>query len=564
MDKIKLILIDDKSSVELFVDKNDLANKSEYFNNLLNKYSLPCQNKTIIVPSSLASKNIIENLLVSDYSSKTNYDLKYILELIKCYDYFSIDINLKKFNLSGIKNNEFDILLDIIDIVGYNDYNIKLILKNLPNDYDLSKFPHNLLKKMYEIASSYMIIISHNSTIYFFDGNNGDLIKTWNDPTINYHKHILKEKYGDYYEHHDYMWIDIKNYEINIEKILPITKNKIIYMIKSFNNLGPAVSHNLGLSVLQTNLFDVKSEKLMNNFNEYDYVSYSSVHNNLAFIKPTIIKTVSSIIDNHEKIEIFSLDGDLNMKIPITKPQKLPKQLLSRNPLEGKNARDYPKLFHGIINYSPNGKYIACTNYINQRKNSVMIIDYNTGHIVNEFYYEYDILSICFSPNSDKIIIAYHNIKYYVDLFNIITSEKLEKIAVSDENIFKIIFLNNMKFITMTNNFQYERNEYSHDLFLYDIQNKTQKLIYTFIDEKDTHYCPVKKHLIILEKSGLIILDPISGKMKKINVCKVINQYIAHLFHQDIRRAEYFDYSVAITPNYHNISKKLKKYLEKI
>ncbi|AEQ33166.1 DPP6 N-terminal domain-containing protein [Megavirus chiliensis] len=560
MDKIKLILTDNKFSVEIFVNKNDLADKSGYFYNLLNKYSSSCQNKTIFVPNSLASKNIIENLLELNSSSKTNYDfkydLKYILELIKCYDYFSIDINLKKFNLSGIKHNEFDILLDVIDIVGYNDYNIKLILKNLPNDYDLSKFPHDLLKKMYEIASSYMMIISHNCTIYFFDGNNGDLIKTWYDPTINHHKHIIEEKYGDYYEYRDYMWIDIKNYEINIKKILPITKNKIIYMIKSSNNLS--------LSVSQTNLFNIKSEKLTNNFDEYDYASYSPVHYNLAFIKPTIIKNESSIIDNYEKIEIYSLNGDLKMKIPIIKPQKLIKQLPLRNPPEGKNARDYPKLFHSIINYSPNGKYIACTNYISQKNYSIMIIDYNTGYIVNEFFYEYNISSFCFSPNSDKIIITYHNKKSYVDLLNIITSEILDKIVALDEYIFKIIFLNNMKFITMTNNFQSEHNEYSHDLFLCDIQNKTQKLIYTFIDEKDTYYCPVKKHLIILEKSGLIIINPISSKIKKINVCSVINQYISQNFHQDIRKIGYFDYSVAITPNYHDISKKLKKYLKKI
>lgn len=117
----------------------------------------------------------------------------------------------------------------------------------------------------------------------------------------------------------------------------------------------------------------------------------------------------------------------------------------------------------------------------------------------------------------------------------------------------------------MTNNLQYERNEYSHNLFLFDIQDKTQKLIYTFIDETDTYYCPVKKHLIILEKSGLIIINPISGKMKNINVCKVINQYIAQNFHRDITtKAEYFDYSVTITPNYHDISKKLKKHLKKL
>ncbi|QTF49827.1 hypothetical protein qu_936 [Acanthamoeba polyphaga mimivirus] len=117
MDELKLILADNNNSVEVIVNKNNLIGKCKYFDNLLNKYYYPCENKIIIVPNSLISKNIIENLFEID--STIDYELSYILELVKCYDFFGFDFDLKKINMPKVNSDEFEILLDIVDINGY-------------------------------------------------------------------------------------------------------------------------------------------------------------------------------------------------------------------------------------------------------------------------------------------------------------------------------------------------------------------------------------------------------------------------------------------------------------
>ncbi|BCS82662.1 hypothetical protein QLL95_gp0173 [Cotonvirus japonicus] len=570
MEELTLTLLDNNSRIEILVNKNDLIGKCEYFNNLLNKYYSPCQNKIIIVPNALVSKNIIENLLKPSKNPDLNLNLPYLLELIKCYDFFGLEFDLKNFKLSKIADNEFDVLLDIIDIVGYNDYSIKLLIKNLPNDYDLSKLPHDLLKRMYEIASSYMIVISHKNIIYFFDGNNGQLIKTYEDPLLNENKQIFREKYGQYYDHITsvgHRWDNINEYETNIEKILPVSKNKILYTIRS------PYTPTSGLINSPTNLFNVKSEKTTKISEGYNSMSYSLPHNNMACTRPILMGNISRT-SKYEAIEIYSLTGELEIKLPKHNtqehpiydtqyyvPKRGPKPLQPRIPPEGKRSGLPNEKFYGEILYSPNGKYIARTNCIQRGYYSVIIIEYETGYIMCEYFCKHKNLLMCFSLDSEIIAISYNREgKNYIDLFNIKKHERLDKINILDKPIHEIYFVSNDKFVITVCKFLFSSYEYTNTLILCDIKNKTQTTISKFGKIQDTFYCPIKNHLVVLEKNGIVIINPESGKIKKSNVCDTINQYIIKNFYDGTKIT--YDYCVAITPNYYRVSKKIKNYLK--
>ena len=66
-------------------------------------------------------------------------------------------------NRSNIPPEGFEKLIDVIDLLGYTNNNIKIINKNLPKEYDLSKFPKKILNKLIIIA-----------------GYQGDAIRMWN------------------------------------------------------------------------------------------------------------------------------------------------------------------------------------------------------------------------------------------------------------------------------------------------------------------------------------------------------------------------------------------------
>ncbi|AKI80613.1 hypothetical protein QJ850_gp086 [Acanthamoeba polyphaga mimivirus] len=538
MDELKLILVDNNNSVEVIVNKDNLIKKCKYFDNLLNKYYSSCENKIIIVPNSLVSKNIIENLFEID--STINYEISYILELVKCYDFFGLEFDLKKFNIPKINHNEFEILLDIVDINGYNDDNIKLIVENLPQDYDLSIFPLELLQKMYEIASHHMIIISCNNVIYFFDGNNGDIIKTWEDPTQNKKRQKLLENYGRIvgYKNDIYNWnsFSIEDYKIFVEKILPINENKIVYMIKS-NIQDPP------FSISQTILFNIESEKTTSICNDNSDISYSRIHNNLAYVNPSLVEYYLRF----EKIKMCTLTGDIIKELPISKP--LPMKI--RCPPEGKNQKKYYKK----IIYSPNGKYICCTDYENRGYINIEIIDNETGYLIRKFECSDD-ESICFSPDDNLITFVFFH-KCFT--WNIKSNEKIDEITIMKHNIMSVYYTGNENFIVVTKEHSL-KNIFSRQIYIMvrNICNKKSTIIANFNGVRKFFYCPVRNYLIILKDSGINIINPETGKSKKKIVCSTINQYLI-----DILNRYMSGYCLAtISNNNYVTSKRIKKYLK--
>lgn len=537
MDELKLILADNDNSVEVIVNKNNLAGKCKYFDNLLNKYYYPCENKIIIVPNSLISKNIIENLFEIDLT--IDYELTYILELVKCYDFFGFDFDLKKINMPKVNSDEFEILLDIVDINGYNDDNIKLVIENLPQDYDLSIFPLELLQKMYEITSFHMIIISCNNIIYFFDGNSGDIIKTWQDPIQNKKRQKLLENYGEIIEYKtdipNWKLFSVGGYKIFIKKILLINENKIVYMIES--NM-----HDSPFFISRTNLFNFESEKTTSICDDNSDISYSKIHNNLIYVNPSFIGSYSQF----EKIKMCTFNGEIIKELPISK-SPLPK---FRHPPEGRNQTKYYKK----IIYSPNGKYICCTDYENQGYINVEIIDNETGYIMRKFECSND-EAICFSPNDDFITFTHCNKCFTWDIKS---NEKLDEVIIMKHNIISIHYINNEKImiITKKHSLEYILNP-QHYVEIRNIRNKESVTIANFGNVIKFFYCPTRNYLVVLKDSGINIINPETGKTKKKFVCDTINKYLFDILNKNMN-----NYCLAtISNNNRMVSKKIKKLI---
>ena len=49
----------------------------------------------------------------------------------------------------------FELLLEVIDLMGCNKEMIKLIIKNIPENYDLKNFSRELLEEMLKIETTY-------------------------------------------------------------------------------------------------------------------------------------------------------------------------------------------------------------------------------------------------------------------------------------------------------------------------------------------------------------------------------------------------------------------------
>lgn len=182
---INLILSDEHHTETLNVDKKILIEKCEYFSRMLTQFSeTNTDTITINVVDSNIAKNVIMSMFndIDIYDNIGNYnDWKYLLLLYKCCDFFSINFDITKLNKLLVPNEGFELLLDVIDIIGYNYDTIELITNNLPKNYDLRKFPRELLEILYDYSLSYNIV----------SGSFDRTIKIWNVKTQDFNSKIF-------------------------------------------------------------------------------------------------------------------------------------------------------------------------------------------------------------------------------------------------------------------------------------------------------------------------------------------------------------------------------------
>ncbi|AAV51139.1 unknown [Acanthamoeba polyphaga mimivirus] len=295
-------------------------------------------------------------------------------------------------------------------------------------------------------------------------------------------------------------------------------------------------------SISRTNLFDFESEKTTNICNGNSDISYSKIHDNLIYVNPSFTESYSRF----EKIKMCTFSGEIIKELPISK-SPLPK---FRHLPSGRYQRKYYKK----IIYSPNGKYICCTDYENQGYINIEIIDNKTGYLMRKFECSDD-ESICFSPNDDLITFTHCNKCFTWDIKS---NEKLDEITIMKHNIISIHYISNEKFIIITkkHSLKYIFNS-QHYVAIRNICNKESVTIANFGNVIKFFYCPTRNYLVVLKESGINIINPETGKTKKKFVCDTINQYLFDILNKDTN-----NYCLAtISNNNRIISKRIKKLI---
>jgi len=95
---------------------------------------------------------VFKDVIMTVYKVPIDYtkSLSYIYACVKCYNFLNLVFDQKILKSVDAKL-DFNTFLDIIDIVGYNQKNIKLLYKYKPKNYDLSKFPIELINQFNNI-----------------------------------------------------------------------------------------------------------------------------------------------------------------------------------------------------------------------------------------------------------------------------------------------------------------------------------------------------------------------------------------------------------------------------
>ena len=193
---IILILSDGTNTVTMNAHKMILLSQCIYFEKLLTNF-VACNLKNISICVNCETEKIC-NITINVPNAYICYDVfqsfykhvtniheyphwYHLLESFKCRDFFGLDIDQSLLLNLDVPPEGFEKLIDVIDLLGYTNNNIKIINKNLPKEYDLSKFPKELISKMIENAMDDIIIIGTNNyaTIRVWDVQKNELIKTW-------------------------------------------------------------------------------------------------------------------------------------------------------------------------------------------------------------------------------------------------------------------------------------------------------------------------------------------------------------------------------------------------
>jgi len=377
---LALTLIDDNHQLVLDLHKIILYASCVYFEKLFfNFKEKDANNITIRVPNAF----VAHDLIMSFYGQTTNlgqlYKDKHILETIKCYDFLGLeyDESLLDNNITVLEE-DFELLLDVVDLVGYDDDTIKLINKNLPKNYDLTKFPKELLIEMLRLAKMYN----------FISAGKDHKIKIW-DPDTHEPIDVLRE-------HTDMVWCvrcssdnkyiasasddcTVKIWDAQIGEIIHTLKEHtkgVISVCFSPDNIHIASgSHDRTIKI-----WNVQTGQCIRTLTDYAdsiwSVCYSPDNIWLACGGDYVNQVMIWNVETYDLIHILAVNKNSSGMY-----------------MYGNNNHI------SSINFSPDSKYIIVGN-----RSNIKIYDVTMGQLIHTFADYIDrVNSICYSPDNTLI-----------------------------------------------------------------------------------------------------------------------------------------------------------------
>lgn len=163
---VKIIFVDDKNQLSLNLHRVILFARCQFFEKMFLNFKETTQFDVIVnVIDAEVAIDIIKFIYGFELNQPDNwqYKLKYYI----CCDYFGLKYQLPT-NIK-IPSDCFDDLLNLVDIIGYNNDTIQILANNLPIDYNISNLPVELLREINNIYSNDMIISGYKYGIMNID-----------------------------------------------------------------------------------------------------------------------------------------------------------------------------------------------------------------------------------------------------------------------------------------------------------------------------------------------------------------------------------------------------------
>lgn len=164
---VTLIIIDDETEIRITVHRVILATVT-YFEKLFD-----LSKDTTIIPLRVRNAYVCRDVIASLYEQDTNYgdlpEWQHLLELYICCDYFGIYFDLEYLDKLVVPPEGFELLLQVVEMIGYNEAMAQLLYDNLPDDYDVAAIPSTMKDLILACCSTDLVIFYRQKHICFWD-----------------------------------------------------------------------------------------------------------------------------------------------------------------------------------------------------------------------------------------------------------------------------------------------------------------------------------------------------------------------------------------------------------